>query len=141
MISYDPLEKTLKKKGYTIYKLQEILGNYNLRVNLNSGRYLELRTVDRICKILDCSVGDIMEYREGEQVITDIVRKRYYVLKWPVIDKLIKDKGMTYTECSVDMGKVPGFLTSLSNLKRTTHRTVKPLADYFEVDVTEIVEY
>lgn len=138
MICYDRLGETLKKKGLTIYKLQDMLCNYNLRVILNSGRYIELRTLDKICKVLDCKVEDVMEYKEGTQVIKPIVRNRYYILDWGVIDKQVTDRGMTRAEMSVDMGKQPGYLSHLANLKRVTHKAARGLADYLELEIANI---
>lgn len=138
MISYSPLVATLSKKNISIYKLQDMLRNYNLRANLNSGRYLDLKTVDKICKVLKCNVSDVMEYKDGEQVIKDIVRKKYYNVNWAVVHRLIEEKGMSYSDCSVEMGKYPGYLTHLTNLKKVTYKTAVTLSCYFEKDILEI---
>lgn len=47
MISYSPLVETLKKKGVSIFVLQRDLNNHNLRITLNSGRYLDGKTIDK----------------------------------------------------------------------------------------------
>ena len=32
----------------------------------NKGRAIRFSTLDKLCKILDCTPGEILEYREGE---------------------------------------------------------------------------
>ena len=76
MISYKPLIDTLTKQGKTIYWLQSQIRSHDLRAILNSNRYLSLKTVDSICKVLNCPVSDVIEWAEGEQPVKEIVRKR-----------------------------------------------------------------
>ncbi len=33
----------------------------------NKGKAIRFSTLDKICKILDCTPGDILEYKEGEE--------------------------------------------------------------------------
>ena len=63
MIVYDRLWKTMKAKGISQYKLIKEYGFSTgqldrLRKNENVNAY----TLDRLCKILDCDLWDIMEY-------------------------------------------------------------------------------
>lgn len=63
MITYRPLWNTIKKKGFSQYKL---IKEYNIdksqlqRLRINA--VVKTSTVDRLCQILDCRVEDIMEY-------------------------------------------------------------------------------
>lgn len=64
MIVFDRLWDTMKKKNVTQYKLIHEYGLSNgqldrLRKNGNINSY----TINTLCKILECSVGEIMEYR------------------------------------------------------------------------------
>jgi len=63
MISYAPFWETLKRKNVTTYMLRE---KYNISPNtltrMKSNRYLSMRTVEDLCKILDCRLEDIAEY-------------------------------------------------------------------------------
>ena len=64
MIVYDPLWKTMKKKGVSQYALINRYGFSTgqldrLRKNDNISTY----TLNRLCEILDCNLEDIAEYR------------------------------------------------------------------------------
>lgn len=65
MIVFDRLWKTMKEKNITQYKLIKIYGVSpgqitRLKRNSNINTY----TLDRLCKILDCDIEDIMEYKK-----------------------------------------------------------------------------
>jgi len=53
----------LKKAGYTSYKLREekLLYEPNMQ-QLRRGILVSWSVIDRICKLLNCQPGDIMEY-------------------------------------------------------------------------------
>ena len=64
MIVYDRLWTTMKQKGVSQYKLIHEYGFSNgqldrLRKNENVNAY----TLNVLCRILDCNVEDIMEYK------------------------------------------------------------------------------
>jgi DNA-binding Xre family transcriptional regulator len=63
MISYAPFWETLKRKNVTTYMLRE---RYNISPNtltrMKNNMYLSMRTVEDLCKILDCRLEDIAEY-------------------------------------------------------------------------------
>ena len=68
MIRYDPFWKTIKKKNISTYALREkhhISPNTLTRMKQN--RYLSMRTIEDLCKILDCSIQEIVEYRKDEE--------------------------------------------------------------------------
>ena len=66
MIVFDRLWATMKEKGVSQYKL---IKEYRIstgqldrfRKNENVNTY----TLDQLCRILDCSLDDIAEYRES----------------------------------------------------------------------------
>ena len=66
MIVFDRLWTTMKEKGVSQYKL---IKEYKIstgqldrpRKNENVNTY----TLDQLCRILDCSLDDIAEYRES----------------------------------------------------------------------------
>lgn len=63
MIIYDRLWQTMKKKGISQYKLVREFGFSNgqldrLRKNENVNTY----TLNILCRILDCSIEEIIEY-------------------------------------------------------------------------------
>lgn len=69
-ISYDKLFELLKSKGYTTYKIRKenIMGQGTLTA-LRSGKGgLDHRTIEKLCRILECQPGDIMSYYPDCQV-------------------------------------------------------------------------
>lgn len=68
MISYDPLWATMAKKGVSTYAL---IKNHNFSKGtldrLKHDRPITTVTLDDLCRILDCAVSDIIEYRTDEK--------------------------------------------------------------------------
>ncbi len=63
MISYEPFYQTLFKKGLTEYSLifkQGIPANTLHR--MKHGKAISTRTLDTLCFVLDCDVGDVLRY-------------------------------------------------------------------------------
>ena len=68
MISYARLWKTMKKRGATTYTLQvkgEISSSTVRR--LKAGESVSTNTLDALCRILDCTLQDIVEYLPDKQ--------------------------------------------------------------------------
>ena len=65
MISYEPFFKTLKEKGLTTYKLINTYGiSSSLIDRLKHNKQITTVTVNDLCKILDCGVCGILEYKK-----------------------------------------------------------------------------
>ena len=68
MISYENLWKVMKEKGITQYAL---IKNYHISAGqltrLRRNESVSTHTIEMFCKILDCQVGDIMEYIPDEE--------------------------------------------------------------------------
>ncbi|MGL6200595.1 MAG: helix-turn-helix domain-containing protein [Lachnospiraceae bacterium] len=64
MIKYDKLFELLKKRGYTTYKIrQEKLIGQGTLTNLKNGTGgLDAKTINKLCCVLKCQPGDLMEY-------------------------------------------------------------------------------
>ena len=66
MIVYEKLWKKMNEMGISQYRLhKEGIGNATIS-RLRRNETVSTETIDRICRILKCDVGDIMEYRDGE---------------------------------------------------------------------------
>ena len=68
MISYARLWQTMKKRGATTYTLQvkgEISSSTVRR--LKAGESVSTNTLDALCRILDCTLQDIVEYLPDKQ--------------------------------------------------------------------------
>ncbi|NLB82497.1 MAG: hypothetical protein BWY15_00502 [Firmicutes bacterium ADurb.Bin193] len=67
-IKYDKLLALLKEKGYTTYKIRKdnlISQSAWQKIRTGSGD-IDTRTISRLCSVLNCQPGDIMEYVGGE---------------------------------------------------------------------------
>lgn len=63
MISYELFWKTLKKKNISTYALREKYGiSPNTLARMRNNQYLSLRTIEDLCKILNCEIEDIVKY-------------------------------------------------------------------------------
>lgn len=63
MISYEPFYKTLLKKGITEYHLIYKEGfSANTIHRMKHGYDISTRTIDALCYVLDCEVGDILKH-------------------------------------------------------------------------------
>lgn len=67
MILYDRLWELMKKKSITQYAL---IKKYHVSpaqiTRLKRNESVSTHTIDMFCRILDCRVEDIMEYKKGE---------------------------------------------------------------------------
>lgn len=55
----------LKEKGYSTYKLrkEKLLGESVIQ-QLRSGDVISWANIERLCELLECQIGDIVEYRK-----------------------------------------------------------------------------
>lgn len=65
MIVYDRLWQTMKEKGISQYKLMKEHGFSSGQLDrIRKGENINLYTLDTLCRILDCRVEDIIEYKK-----------------------------------------------------------------------------
>ncbi len=63
MIRYTPFWKTMAKKGFTTYTLREHYKvSHGTVQRLQRNMSITTDTIDRLCKILDCGLEDVLEY-------------------------------------------------------------------------------
>lgn len=63
MLSYARLWETMKKRGATTYTLQVKGGISSSTIRrLKAGESVSTNTLDALCKILECTLQDIVEY-------------------------------------------------------------------------------
>ena len=68
MIVYDKLFETLKARGRNEYYLRKNNISPSILAKLKAGTGgLDARTIDKLCRLLECQPGDIMEYSGGEK--------------------------------------------------------------------------
>lgn len=67
MITYDPLWKTLEKKGMSTYTLRnkfKMSGStvQRLRKNLS----VSTNTINDLCNLIECDISDIIEFKKDK---------------------------------------------------------------------------
>lgn len=83
MISYEKLVKKLKENNISQYKLKQdkIIGSATItkifKDNGNSGESIDIKVVDKMCKLLKCQPGDILECVEDIEGYSDTSERRY----------------------------------------------------------------
>lgn len=69
VISYDKLWITMKRKGITQYSL---IKNYHISAGqlsrLRNNSYVSTHTIDVLCNILNCDVGEIMSHIKDSNI-------------------------------------------------------------------------
>ncbi len=67
MISYVPLWRTMEKRGATTYTLQTQGGISSSTIRrLKAGESVSTNSLDALCKVLCCTIQDIVEYLPDE---------------------------------------------------------------------------
>lgn len=68
MIVYNKLFDLLKDKGYTTYKIRQtkLIGNATYQKLKDGTGGLDAKTINRLCAMLNCQPGDLMEYVPDE---------------------------------------------------------------------------
>lgn len=63
MISYKPFYETLLSKGITEYNLifKQGMDAHTLH-RIKQGKVITTKTINTLCEILECQVGNILEY-------------------------------------------------------------------------------
>lgn len=71
MISFEPLWETMKREGITTYYLRNKCGYYRVSSSticrMKANQSVSTSTLNSLCKILQCSFSDIMEYVEDDE--------------------------------------------------------------------------
>lgn len=65
MIVYDKLWETMRKKGISQYKLIREYGISSGQLDrIRKGENINIYTLDTLCRILECPVEEIIEYKK-----------------------------------------------------------------------------
>lgn len=68
MLSYAPLWKTMKEKNISTYFLIKKKGfSSNTISRLRHNMHMDTYTMERLCKILECTPNDIVEFLPDEK--------------------------------------------------------------------------
>ena len=65
---YDKLFDLFKARGITTYRIRQenMMSQAALTKMKNGGGNIDTRTLERLCKVLECQPGDIIEYVPDE---------------------------------------------------------------------------
>ncbi len=62
-IKFDKLFSLMKKRGLSTYRIRkENIISQSALTSLNNDKGVTTNTINKLCKILNCQPGDIMEY-------------------------------------------------------------------------------
>lgn len=85
MISYRPLFKTMSEKNITSYALFKKGFSKATYYSIKKGNSISTNTVNQLCRLLNCSVSDIIEYIDddpnSQEHITNSYRVSFYLYK------------------------------------------------------------
>ena len=66
MISYEPLFRTMQERGISSYRLEKMGFSRATYYAIKSGQSVSTNTIDQLCTLLHCTVGEVMEFIEPE---------------------------------------------------------------------------
>ena len=70
-IKYDKLFQIMQKRGLTTYKIRkENIISQSALTAIKNGKSVTTDTIAKLCKVLDCQPGDLMEYVDEEEANT-----------------------------------------------------------------------
>ena len=117
----DVLEK-LKERGYSTYKLRQekLMGEATIQ-QLRSGILVSWENIGRLCDLLECQPGDIVEYVKGEKKArehTELIGTRFGRLTVLEYAGTTASRKTTWI-CQCDCGSITHPIVG-ANLKRGT---------------------
>lgn len=66
-IKYDKLFQMMQKRGLTTYKIRkENIISQSALTAIKNGKSVTTDTIAKLCKVLHCQPGDLMEYTEED---------------------------------------------------------------------------
>ncbi len=79
MVDYSPLWDTMRKREITQYMMlkDKILDNHTLD-RLKKNMNITLITLERICKYLDCTPNDVIQFTEQKQDYKQKIRNQLF---------------------------------------------------------------
>lgn len=67
MISYEPLWRTMKKRGISSYQLEKRGFSRATYYSIRHGNSISTNTINQLCRILKCGVSDIIEFIDEDE--------------------------------------------------------------------------
>ena len=88
-ISYKRLFDLLEKNGWTTYRIrkEKLMGQGTLTALKNGTGGLDSKTIAKLCKVLNCQPGDLMEYIPDETENDTNQNLASYFNMWYIISR------------------------------------------------------
>lgn len=67
MISYEPLFRTMAQKKISSYALQKAGFSRSTYYAIKHGKSISTNTVNQLCTLLGCEVGDILKFEPDKE--------------------------------------------------------------------------
>lgn len=107
MISYKPLLRTLKRKNLHLYRFTAQSGlSRNFVTRIRQNMPMSTTTLDNFCRLLDCSVSDVIEYQR-EDGTAPLDQELFYLFLYAQKTNFIHwfketEKGKVYNDCMIN---------------------------------------
>lgn len=85
MISYQPLFETMKRKQITSYALFQQGFSKATYYSIQKGNSVSTNTIEQLCKLLKCSVSEVMEYIDTDQALICLFFRTYSISEYIAI--------------------------------------------------------
>ena len=87
LIKYDKLFQMMQKRGLTTYKIRkENIISQSALTAIKNGKSVTTDTIAKLCKVLDCQPGDLMENVDEEEANTrtssNTRQKKPFMQQW-----------------------------------------------------------
>lgn len=134
MVSYRLLAKQLRAKDMTVVELSAKIGmeSRKLRSVLNKGGYISLRSAEKICKALDCGIGDILEFEDSEAVVN-----YFYLVDWEAVEIIT---GKSLSDMGTESGHSRNYYVMMSRNKKVRKESVRAMCKQFNIKAEDIVK-
>lgn len=137
MFSYKPLADTLKEKAIS---LKDVASEVNisesiLRSKMNNNEYISMKSLDKICNVLEVPVDKVIKWQKGVQNTSE-----RFSVNWDFIDSKLKEQSISLSELSVRcrLNKSTLFYAKKRNSQLLTD-VVKSIAKELKCNIKDIL--
>lgn len=136
MISFKPLERTLRNKGLSVNKLRELSGIQitDISNRIQGKKSVRVNFVEKICKTLGCSIQDVIEYSKED------VNLEKLDIKWDKLASIMKDNGFTFVSLAETLGYSKSFfLTAKSRKSKIKLTTLEDICNLLNCSKEDLI--
>lgn len=118
MISFKPLERTLRERDLNVTKLAELVGTS--QGNLYKMLYMGVSStnlIEKICLTLNCQIQDVIEWTEEE------VSLQRVNINWDIFEDVCKANGYSYRSLSLKLNRSVNYILNKKKQNSTFQQT------------------